>query len=118
MCITSEKGHANEHMVRQGQVREVDRVENDKAFGRRRVGPDVVHARRVLSGVCWWWYPVVHMVHRFFIAISQAVVNDDGSAGTAPHPLVCSAGGLPKRRRVVHAVRGTAVLPWPALLGG
>ena len=37
-----------------------------------------------------------------------AVVNDDGSAGTAPRPLVCSAGGLPKRHRVVHAVRDAA----------
>ena len=32
-------------------------------------------------------------------------MNDDGSAGTAPDPLVWSAGVLPNRRRIVHAVR-------------
>ena len=31
--------------------------------------------------------------------------------GTAPDPLVWSAGALPKRRRVVHAVRNHAFLP-------
>ena len=32
---------------------------------------------------------------------------------TAPDPLVWSAGALPKRRRLVHAVRDLAVLPGP-----
>ena len=53
------------------------------------------------------------IVHRFFIAISRAVVNHDGFAGTAPDPLVWSAGSLPKRRRLVHAVRDLALLPGP-----
>ena len=57
------------------------------------------------------WYPVVLDLHRFFIAISRAVVNHDGFAGTAPDPLVWSAGSLPKRRRLVHAVRDLALLP-------
>ena len=48
---------------------------------------------------------------RFFIAIFQTVVNTDGCV--APD-LVWSAGGLPKRRRVVHAVRDAALLPGPA----
>ena len=39
-------------------------------------------------------------MHRFFIAVSRAVVNCDDSSGLAPHPLVWSAGGLPKRRRI------------------
>ena len=47
----------------------------------------------------------------FFIAISRAVVNHDGFGGTAPDPLVWSAGALRKRRRLVHAVRDRAFLP-------
>ena len=65
-------------------------------FGRRRVGPAVVDARRNLSGVCGRWYPVILDLHRFFIAISRAVVNHDGREGTAPDPLDWSAGALPK----------------------
>ena len=52
-------------------------------------------------------------LHRFFIAISWAVVNHDGREGLAPDPLVWSAGALPKRRRLVHAVRDRAFLPGP-----
>ena len=49
-------------------------------------------ARRNLSGVCRLWYPVVLLLHRFFIASSRAAVNCDDSSGLAPHPLVWSAG--------------------------
>ena len=38
----------------------------------------------------------------------RAVVNHDGRDGTAPDPLVWSAGAHPKRRRLVHAVRDRA----------
>ena len=82
-------------------------------FGRRRVGDAVIDARRNLSGVCGRWYPVVLDLHRFFIAIARAVVDLDGNDGTAPDPLVWSAGALPKRRWLVHAVRDRAMLPWP-----
>ena len=57
--------------------------------------------------------PVLLDLHRFFIAISRAVVNHDGRDGTAPDPLVWSVGALPKRRRLVHAVRDRAFLPGP-----
>ena len=70
--------------------------------------------RRNLSGVCGRWYPVFLDLHRFFIAISRAVVNHDGGGGTAPDPLVLSAGALPKRRRLVHAVRDRAFFAWTA----
>ena len=40
-------------------------------------------------------------------------MNHEGSEGTAPDPLVWSAGALPKRRRLVHAVRDRAMLPEP-----
>ena len=69
-------------------------------FGRRRVGHHV-------GGIQLFKCCIV-----FFIAISLAAVNDDGSAGTAPLPQVWSVGVVfPKRRGVVHAVRGAALLP-------
>ena len=77
----------------------------------RRVPWWVIDARRNLSGVCSRWRPVVLVLHRFFIAISRAVVNHDGGVGTSINPLVWSAGSAPKRRRV--AVRNRAFLPGP-----
>ena len=105
--ISKVKGHADEGMVLDGRVREVDRLGNNAAdeaadFGRGRVPPAVVDARHNLSGVCSRWYPVILDLHRFFIAISRAVVNHDGLGGTAPDPLVWSTGALHKRRRLVH----------------
>ena len=55
-CFFAE-GHADEGMVLDGRVRELDRVGNNAAdeaadFGRRRVGQDVCVAWRCLSGVC------------------------------------------------------------------
>ena len=100
------------------RAREIDRLGNDAAdeaadFGRRRVGPAVIDARRNLSGVCGRWYLVLLDLHRFFIAISRAVVNHEGRDGTAPVPLVWFDGAHPKRRRLVHAVRDRAFLPGP-----
>ena len=105
-------------MVLNGQVRKDDRLGNGAAdeaadFGRRRVGNAVIEARRNLSGVYGRWYLVVLDLHRFFIATSRAVVNHDGWDGTAPDPLVWSAGAHPKRRGLVHAVRDQAFLPGP-----
>ena len=80
-------------------------------FGRRRTSPAVIDARRNLSGVCGRWYPVILDLHRFFIAISRAVVNHDGLGGPALDPPVWSPGALHKRRRLVHAVRDRAFLP-------
>ena len=58
------------------------------------VAIDTVVKERVNS-----WYPVLLDLHRFFIAISRAVVNHDGRDGTAPDPMVRSAGALPKGAR-------------------
>ena len=96
----------------------MDRYGNNRAdeaadFGRRRVWPEVTDARRNLFGVRRRWYPVVQVLHRFFIAISRAVVNRDDSSSLAPHPLVGSAGSLPRKRRVVDVVRNAALLPGP-----
>ena len=116
--ITNVKGHADEGMVFDGRVRGLDRIGNnatDEAadVGRRRVGNAVIDARRNLSGGCGRWYPVLLDLHRYFIAISRAVVNHDGNDGTAPDPLVWSVCALPERRRLVHAVRDRAILPGP-----
>ena len=67
--------------------------------------------------VCSRWHPVILDLHRFFIAVSRAVVSHDGEDGTAPYPLVWSAGAHPKRRRLVHAVRDRAFLPGPPGFG-
>ena len=67
----------------------------------------------LVCGVCGRWYPILRDLHRFFIAISRAVVNHDDFGGTAPHPLVWSAGAPRKRRRLVFAVRDRAFLPGP-----
>ena len=47
-------------------------------FGHRRVDYSVIDARRCFSGVCGRWGPVLLNLHRFFIAMSSAVVNHDG----------------------------------------
>ena len=114
--VTKVKRHADEGMVADGRVRELDRLGNNAAdeaadFGRRMVSPAVIDARRNLSGVCSRWHPVFLDLHRFFIAISRAVVNHDELGGTALDPMVWSAGSLPKRRRIVHVVRNLAMLP-------
>ena len=118
VCISKVKGHADDGMILHGQVRREDKLGNDAAdeaadFGRRRVSPAVIDDRRNLSGVCGRWYPILLDLHRFLIAISRAVANHDDLGGTAPHPLVWSAGCLRKRRRLVFAVRDRAFLPGP-----
>ena len=114
--ISKVNGHADEALVRAGGARDLDRLGNNAAdeavdFGRRRVPWWIIDARRVFSGVCARWRPLVLGLHRFFIAIAGTVVNHDGPA---LDPLVWSVGGAPKRRRVVHAVRDRAFLPGPA----
>ena len=89
--ITKVKGHADHSVVLDGRVRELDKLGNDAAdeaadFGRRRVGPAVIGARRDLSGVCSRWCPVIFDLHRFFIAFCRAVVHHDGNDGTALDP--------------------------------
>ena len=42
-----------------------DAADGAADFGRRRVSPAVIDARRNLSGVCGRWYPVILDLHRF-----------------------------------------------------
>ena len=59
-----------------------------------------MNVRRRFLSACSSWYPVVLDLHRFFIAIARAAVNDDGCAGVALHPNVWSSGGPAKKRKV------------------
>ena len=98
--VTKVKGHADAEMVRVGHVREMDKIGNVAAdFGRQRVDPAVLEARRNIPGVRRRWYPVILELHRFFIAISRAVVHHDGDEGTAIDPIIWSAGALLQKRR-------------------
>ena len=106
-------------MVREGGVREQDRLGNNASdeaadFGRRRVGFPVIDARRNIAGVCGRWYPVILALHRFFTDTSRAVVDHADGAGIALDPLVWSTGAFFRRRKLVHAVRDHAFLPVPA----
>ena len=119
-AVSKVKGHADEGLVAQGRVREIDRIGNNEAdaaadLGRKRVHHAITDARRVFNRACSRWYLIVCDLHRFFIAIARAALNEDGSAGTSLHPVVWSAAANPKRRRVEPVVRNFAWLP--ALLG-
>ena len=85
-------------------------------FGAGGVDFRVIDARRNFLGFVVW-YPVILTLHRFFIGISRAVVNHLDGEGTALDNLVWSAGALPKRRRLAHAVRDRAFLPGSHLGG-
>ena len=122
-AVSKVTGHADEGLVREGRVRELDRVGNDLAdraadLGRCRVEVALGRDRKGYSDICEDWYPVMKKLHRFFIAISRAVVNEDGRGGLAPDPMVWSAGGRRKLRRPVEAVRDYAMLPGPGRLWG
>ena len=111
------KGHADEAMVFHGLVRESDRIGNCAAddaadFGRRRVSNGVIDARRNLEFV------VAGTL--FFLTFTGALLLYLGLWSIMMvvmvlllDPLVWSAGALPKRRRLVHAVRDHAFLPGP-----
>ena len=117
--ISKVKGHADQEMVLDGRVRELDRLGNNAAdeaadFGRRRVGNALIDARRNLSGVCGRWYPVIIDLHRFLLLFLELwSIMTVEVVLLLIDPLVWSAGALPKKRGLVHAVRGRAVLPGP-----
>ena len=72
--------------------------------GTMRVDFPVIDARRNFSGVCGRWYPLILVLHPFFVAVSRAAVNHVGDHDTAADPLVWSVGALSNRRRIAHAV--------------
>ena len=116
--VSKVKGHADDDMVAVGRVRVEDRIGNDLAdraadFGRRRVSDLVIDVRRRFLSACSSWYPVVLDLHRFFIAIARAAVNNDGCAGVALHPTVWSSGGPVKKRKVRVSAWEFAWVPGP-----
>ena len=89
VCISKVKGHADDGMVMTLLMRLLI----------LDVGGSVLLSLMLVvtsRGGCGRWYPVILDLHRFFIAISRTVVNHDGRSGTAPDPLVWSAGALHK----------------------
>ena len=63
-AVTKVKGHADEGLVAQGRVREVDRIGNNEAdaaadLGRKRVHHSISDARRLVNKACGRWYPLV-----------------------------------------------------------
>ena len=78
--ISKVKGHADDGMVLDGRVRDLDRLGNNAAdeaadFGRRRRVPvHVIDARRNLVGVCNRWYPVVRHLHRFLLPLLELLL--------------------------------------------
>ena len=112
------QGHAGDDMVAVGRVRVEDKFGNDfadraAAFGRRGVSDLVMDVRRRFVSACCLWYPVVLELHRFFVAIARAPVNEDGCAGVALHPTVWSGGGLVKRRKTRVSAWDFASVPGP-----
>ena len=119
--ISKVKGHADDDMVAVGRVRVEDRVGKDLAdraadFGRRRVSDFVMDVRGRFLSACSSWYPVILELHRFFIAIARAAVNEGGCAGIALHPTVWSSGGLIKRRKVRVSAWEYTWVPGPTSL--
>ena len=61
--ISKVKGHADEGLVRDGRVRELDKIGNDMAdqaadLGRRRVWAALESDRKSFSDACERWYPI------------------------------------------------------------
>ena len=73
----------------------------------------MAEARTCFAAIGRNWYPVIRDLHRYFIAISRAVVNDDGKGGNAPDPMVWCAGSESKKRKSMEAVRDLAMIPGP-----
>ena len=133
--VSKVKGHADMTMVRERKVRLLDKIGHDLAdraadFYRRRVRPNIIDLKRQVLSACRDWYPLIPVPHRFFTANAREAVNRDGGGGTSLHPKCWSAGGTPKRRKVLQAVRNFAWVPgppglwesgsngWPAIIVG
>ena len=106
-------------MVASGDVRVEDLVGNNGAdaaadLGRLRQHDDVITARRDLLRVRRFWYPIMHDLHKFVVAISRIEVNHDGFGGTAPDAMVWDRGGIVKTRAPsFRLIVDHATLPGP-----
>ena len=117
--VSKVKGHATRVMVASGDVRLEDLVGNNGAdaaadLGRLRQHDDVITARRDLLRVRRLWYPIMHDLHRFMVAVSRTEVNHDGFGGTAPDAMVWDRGGIIKTRAPsFRLIIDHATLPGP-----
>ena len=75
-------------------------------LGWRRQPEHVMDTRRNMQ-------QAVKHLHRFFVAVAETVVDDDGKRGTAPDPQVSSSGAVSKKARTEPTVREFAWLPGP-----
>ena len=101
-------GHSDEAWC--GLVRFVKWTESEttvrmKLLERRRVHERVIDARRHVSGNCGVWYHRARELHRFFIAIARAIVNDHGLGGTIFDPCVWSVGSCQRGGGFVRVMR-------------
>ena len=118
--ITKVKGHADEGVVRDGGVRELDRLAAMRLMTRLTWVAAGLNCRSLMMGeFCWSLWSVVpgdSDTASFFNAISRAVVNHVDGDGTAPDSLVWSVGTPPKKTWLVHAVQDHVVLPGPSII--
>ena len=120
VCISKVKSHADESLVRGGHVRALDRYGNARAdeaadfgrrFGLRLLMLGEIFLEYVGGGILLFWFYIGSLL--LFLVLSLIVMT---LLVLAPHPLIWSAGGLPKRRRIVDVVRNVALLPGPLRL--
>ena len=117
--VSKVKGHATPAMVASGDVRVEDLVGNNGAdaaadFGRLRQNDEVIAARRDLLRVRRFWYPIMHDLHKFMVAISRIELNHDVFGGTAPDAMVWDMGGVVKTRTPsFRLIVDHATLPGP-----
>ena len=117
--VSKVKGHATRAMVDSGDVRFEDLVDNNGADAaadlvRLRQQDAVITAHRDLLRVRRFWYPIIHDIHKFMVAISRIEVNHDGFGGTAPDAMVWDKGGVVKTRTPsFRLIVDHATLPGP-----
>ena len=119
VCISKVKGHADDGMVLHGQVRREDKLGKDAADEAADFWTSEGQSlpSLMLAVICLEVVVAGTLSFLIFTVFSLLFlvlwVNHDDLGGTAPHPLVWSAGALRKRRRLVFAVRDRAFLPGP-----
>ena len=100
--ITKVKGHVEEGMVLDGRVREQDRVGNNAADEAADLAVGGLTITLLMLGALCLELAVDGILsflnlYRFFVATSRLWLITMGGDGTAPDPLVWSAGALPKK---------------------
>ena len=87
-----------------GRVKEGYRIGNIEAdaaadLGGKRVHYAITAVRKLVNRVCARWCPVVQELHRFFIAIAEAALNDGGGGWYFVASVVWFAAASPKKEK-------------------